>query len=176
MGGAAPVGVGASGNTVGVLAVESVEGAKEGLRFGFASEQEHGAQDACEAEVVVVHGPEPRLRPSGELWGALDDDAGGCRNLGEPVEAHHALERLAQAILDGERAAEGLDGGRIEDGCGGIGAAGLGKREEPLDEVVDGFEAVIVPGEDLTEGAALVVACAVAVEGDQRIGPGGRQR
>jgi len=58
----------------------------------------------------------------------------------------------------------------------GVDTAGFGEGKEPLDEVVDGFEAVVVPGENLLEGAALVVGCSIAIVGDQRRWVGGAQR
>lgn len=65
------------------------------------------------------------------------------------------------------RGVEFGDGGRIEGWRGGIGSAAFGQGEEPLDVVVDGFEAAVVPAENLGEGAVAVVGHAVAVEGDE---------
>jgi hypothetical protein len=49
-----------------------------------------------------------------------------------------------------------------------VGAGGLGQGKEPLDEIVDGLEAVVVPRENLSEGAAFIVRRAVAIESDER--------
>ena len=159
--------MGAGGDAVGVFAVDGVEGAEEGFRFGAKAEQESGAEDTGEAEMVVVHRPEPVLGAAGEVGGALDDEAGGGGDLAESVEAEHALEGLAEAILHREGGVEGTDGGGIEDGRGGVGAGGLRQGEKPLNEVVDGFKAVVVPGEDVGEGTAFIVGGAIAIEGDE---------
>src|SRR6202034_370421 len=166
-GGARPEGVGARGDAVGEFFIDGVEGVEEGLRFGFEAEQERGAEDAGEAEMIVVHRPEPVLRAVAEVGGALDGEAGGSGDLLESVEAEHALEGLAQPLLHGDRTAEDTDGEGIEDGRGGIGAAGLGKGKEPLDEIVHGFEVIVVPGKNLGEGAAFIIALTVAVERDE---------
>jgi hypothetical protein len=160
--------VGARGNAVGEFAVDGVEGVEEGFGFGFEAEEERGTQNAREAEVIVVHGREPVLRAGGEGGGALDGHPGRGGNLAEPIEAQHALEGLAEAILHGDGGVKNADGEGIEDGGGGIGAAGLGERKEPLNEVVDGFEAVVVPGKNLRQRAAFVVGRAVAIEGGER--------
>jgi hypothetical protein len=52
-------------------------------------------------------------------------------------------------------------------GAAGFVPLGFREGEEPLDEVVDGLEAVVVPGEDFVEGAAGVVRGSVAIKGDQ---------
>jgi hypothetical protein len=160
--------VSAGGDAVGVLAIEGVESVEEGFGFGAETEEEGRAEDASEAEVVVVHGPEPVLGAAGKICEALDGDAGRGDDLAESIEAEHALKGLAEAALHSDGRLEDVDGGGVEDGGGGVGSGRLREREEPLDEVMDVFEAVVVPGKDFGEGAAFVVRGAVAVEGNER--------
>ena len=173
--GVLPKSVGACGDAVRVFAIDGVERVKQRLRFGFKAEQEGGAEDAGEAEVVVVHRPEPVLRALAEVGQALDCASSCCGNPGESVEAQHAFEGLAQAVAHGSRCVEGLDGRGVKGRRSGVGAAALGEGKEPLDEVVDVFEAVVGPGEDFGQSAAPVVTRTIAIEGDQRRWRGVRQ-
>lgn len=160
--------MGAGRDAVGVFAIEGIQGVKEGFGLAFETEQERGAEDPGKAQVVVVPGRKPVPGAIGEVRCMLDDDARGALGKDESIEAEHAVKGLSQPLLHGERGAEGDDGGCAEDGRRRVGAGGLGQREEPLDERVDRFEAVVVPGQNFGEGAAFVVGSAVAVEGDQR--------
>jgi len=117
--------------------------------------------------MIVVHGREPILRAGRKVGGALDDERRFSRNEAEAVEAQHAVIGRAETIAHGEGSAEGRDGGGIEDGRGGIRSARFRQREEPLNEVVDRFEVIVVPGEDLGQRSSGIVGRTIAIEGDE---------
>ena len=82
--GVTPEGVSAGGNAGGEFAVDGVQRVEEGLRFRFEAEQQSGTQDAREAQVIVVHGPEPVLGAGSEVGSALDDQRGFFRDEARP--------------------------------------------------------------------------------------------
>jgi len=86
----------------------------------------------------------------------------------EAVEGEHAIERAAEGGAQLRRRCKRAADGIVDERRIGIDSADGVEREEPLDEVVDRFEAIVIPAEDFVDRPAAVVAAAAVVEGDKR--------
>lgn len=153
------------GDGGGVIVGDGEEGGEEGAGFLFEAEEVGGAEDAGEAEVVVVVGVEVVVSAGGEVLGA-GDGGGGAR---EAVEVEHEVEGFLEIRLEGWAGAEVGDSLGVEGGSEGVDGAGGVEGEEPLDEVVGGFELIEGEGVDVAEVAAGVVGGGVGVEGEEGV-------
>jgi hypothetical protein len=139
------------------------EAGEERGGFFFEAEEMEGAENAGEAEVVVIVGNDPVVGATLEIGRAHDSRVGA----GESVEVEHHVERVQKVSLVLQGSAEGADGGVVERWSVGVEDAGSIEREKPLNEVVVKFEVVGGEGPDVGEKSAGVVGGFVAIEGNK---------
>ena len=132
-------------------AVGRIQPVEERPGLSVQAQQGQAAQNPRDSEPVVV-GRCPDVRGAlGEVWPFGDLDTGH----GQAQEGHDAAERFPQVGTKGGVGTEGGDVGWGQQGSVGIELAGFGEGEEPLDKVMDGFEVIVRPGEDVLKCSAL---------------------
>lgn len=147
--------------------VDGAQRAEQGRRVPFEPEHAQAADDARDAQVVVVEAPDPVPGRAGEVGAAHDLGARivvvvvvpgrwSSRPGGqvEAVEVQHAGQGGQESGAEVRAGAEGGEGGAVDDGGGGVVGGGFGEREEQLDVVVAVFEVGVREGEDRGHGAA----------------------